>query len=260
MKHIVSISGGSGSAVAADRVLNRYQKEDVILWFSDTGWEDEDLYRFLIDLENRWKHDIIRHWDGRTPLDVAEQRQLIPNSMIAPCSHELKQIPFKKFLKTFEGAPVTVHLGMDWTEEHRHARPKATYEEFEGVTVDFPLTWNPLANIAYHTTIKSWGIEPPRLYSLGFPHNNCGGRCIRQGIKEWLRLKETFPDRFEEVKKWERSQRRKGGPRAKRAILKQSKNGVAKPITLAQLEKQERTAPVSVLDNLGDAGNCFCTF
>ena len=91
MKHVVSISGGSGSAVAAERVLDRYDKNDVILWFADTLWEDEDLYRFLDDLEARWEHEIIRFTDGRTPLDVAEKRQLIPNSLIAPCSHELKQ-------------------------------------------------------------------------------------------------------------------------------------------------------------------------
>ena len=259
MKHVVSISGGSGSAVAAERVLDRYDKNDVILWFADTLWEDEDLYRFLDDLEARWEHEIIRFTDGRTPLDVAEKRQLIPNSLIAPCSHELKQIPFRKFITSLE-KPLTVHLGMDWTEEHRHARPKESYEEIEGVTVDFPLTWDPLPSIAYQTTIKSWGITPPRLYSLGFPHNNCGGRCVRQGIKEWLRLKETFPERFEEVKVWELEQRKKGGPRAKRAILKQTRDKVTSPITLEELEKQDRIAPVSLLENVGDATNCFCTF
>ena len=54
MKHIVSLSGGTASAVAADRVLKRYGAEDTTLWFADTSWEDEDLYRFLIDLEEYW--------------------------------------------------------------------------------------------------------------------------------------------------------------------------------------------------------------
>ena len=51
MKHIVSLSGGTASAIAGDRVINRYGKENVILWFADTSWEDEDLYRFLEDLD-----------------------------------------------------------------------------------------------------------------------------------------------------------------------------------------------------------------
>ena len=54
MKHIVSLSGGTASAVAADRVLKRYGAEDTTLWFADTSWEDEDLYRFLKDLEAYW--------------------------------------------------------------------------------------------------------------------------------------------------------------------------------------------------------------
>ena len=36
MKHIVSISGGSASAVAAERVIERYGSENVTLWFADT--------------------------------------------------------------------------------------------------------------------------------------------------------------------------------------------------------------------------------
>ena len=40
--HIVSLSGGIASAVAADRVIGRYG-DDVELWFADTSWEDDDL-------------------------------------------------------------------------------------------------------------------------------------------------------------------------------------------------------------------------
>ena len=43
-KHIVSLSGGTASAVAAERVINRYGKDNVTLWFADTLCEDEDLY------------------------------------------------------------------------------------------------------------------------------------------------------------------------------------------------------------------------
>ena len=43
MQHIVSLSGGSASAVAADRVIERYGSDSVTLWFADTLWEDEDL-------------------------------------------------------------------------------------------------------------------------------------------------------------------------------------------------------------------------
>ena len=258
-QHIVSISGGSASAVAADRVINRYGSENTILWFADTLWEDEDLYRFLDDLETRWEKPIVRFTDGRTPLEVAEDKKLIPNSWAAPCSHVLKQIPFKAFLEK-QSKPVTVHLGLDFTEEHRHAKPKEIYEGIDGVTVDFPLMWEPLPFMGYTTTIEEWGIKPPRLYQYGFPHNNCGGRCVRQGIKEWLRLKKFMPERFNEVRDWELEQRAKGGARANRSILKDRKGGTAKPLPLAELEESNKTVQLDIFTYQGDEYGCFCEY
>jgi hypothetical protein len=258
-QHIVSISGGSASAVAADRVINRYGSENTILWFADTLWEDEDLYRFLNDLESRWEKKIVRSTDGRTPLEVAEDRKLIPNSMIAPCSHVLKQLPFKAFLEE-QPKPLTVHLGLDFTEEHRHAKPREIYEDIDGVTVDFPLMWEPLAYMGYTKTIEEWGIKPPRLYQYGFPHNNCGGRCIRQGASEWIRLLKHFPERFEQVKNWEKDNQIPDSPRENRTILKVRKDGVNHPLSLADLEEENKTTQIDMFVTQGDSYGCFCEY
>ena len=64
MKHVVSLSGGTASAVAAHRVIERYGAENTTLWFADTKWEDEDLYRFLDDLEKYFNVPIQRYVDG----------------------------------------------------------------------------------------------------------------------------------------------------------------------------------------------------
>ena len=237
-RHIVSLSGGSASAVAADRVIERYGRDNVTLWFADTLWEDEDLYRFLEDLEARW---------GMT----------IENSFAAPCSHELKQKPFLRYLKGLP-KPLTVHLGLSWDEEHRMGKPKEIYEGVEGVTVDFPLLWKPIPYLSYTKTIQDWGIKAPRLYELGFPHNNCGGRCVRQGIREWIRLKKTMPKRFREVSDWEQAQRAKGGPRTNRSILKDRQGGTATELTLEALEDREDTDQIEMFP--GDNFGCFCEY
>jgi hypothetical protein len=52
MTSIVSLSGGVGSALAAERALQRYGNR-VKLWFSDVRHEDEDLYRFMQDTARR---------------------------------------------------------------------------------------------------------------------------------------------------------------------------------------------------------------
>ena len=257
MEHIVSLSGGTASAVAAERVIERYGSDNTTLWFSDTLWEDEDLYRFLEDLEARWNMVIVRFTDGRNPLEVAEHKKIIPNAFRAACSYELKQKHFMRYIKS-QPKPLTVHLGLSWDEEHRMARPKATYEKVEGVTVDYPLIWKPLPYMSYTKTIQEWGIKPPRLYELGFPHNNCGGRCVRQGQREWLRLKRTMPERFEEVAVWEQIQRTKGKTREGKAILKETVDGQVSPLTLRELESRQDTDQIEMFP--GDNFGCFCEY
>ena len=259
MKHIVSLSGGTASAVAADRVLKRYGPEDTTLWFADTSWEDVDLYRFLEDLEAYWKVTIVRYKDGRTPLEVAEQHKIIPNNKLAPCSFELKVKPFRQFIEQLP-KPITVHLGMDFTEQHRMIAPKAKYEEIEGITVDFPLMWEPVAMPPHRKVTESWGIETPQLYRLGFPHNNCGGRCVKQGIKEWQRLKQTHPQRFVEVADWEQAQREKGGPIANFSIAKEKTGGEVRALPLHSLgERKGEQLRLGVVSN-EDVIGCFCEY
>ena len=243
MKYIVSLSGGIASAVAANRVMKKYPEEQIILWFSDTSFEDQDLYRFLDDLENYWGNKIVRYKDGRTPLDVFEEQNIIGNSRLAPCSDVLKISPFRKFVKS--NLPCTVYLGMDWTEFHRTIKPTKNYNSI-GAEVDYPLLWNPKQlKRDYMDEVKSWGIDIPELYRLGFTHNNCGGRCIRQGQIYWKKLKEVLPERFDQMNQWEKKQRKKLGDHT---IIRDKK-------TLDSLQVRSSDNQLS----LGlDDESCFC--
>lgn len=256
MNHIVSLSGGVSSAVAADRVINRYGRDAVTLWFADTGWEDEDLHRFIADCMSRWSGELVIHRDGRTPLEIAEEHNIIPNQRLAPCTFELKIEPFVEYLSGFP-KPVTVHLGLNWDEQHRMARPRASYEEIDGVAVDFPLMWEPYCWDT-QAEVRSWGIEIPRLYKMGFPHNNCGGRCVKQGVGEWNRLRVHFPERFAEVRDWELEQRAKGGARANYAICRDRSGGTVKSLTLAEIEQRNQPVEDGIVQ--GDMFACFCSY
>lgn len=256
MNYVMSLSGGVASAVAADRAIQRYGRDVVRLRFADTSWEDEDLYRFLGDLQIRWGGQLECYRDGRTPLEVAEDRQIIPNSQIAPCSSVLKSQPFMEWDRG-SLKPLTVLLGLDWRELHRVERMQAKYAPMadEGMFVDFPLLWKPYEFRPYVEVVESWGIEMPRLYRYGFKHNNCGGRCVKQGIREWLRLRDVFPDRFAEVRDWEQEQRAKGGARATFAIARDRAGGQSQPLTLAEIEARESPDDEVVQD---DIFSCMC--
>ena len=256
MYYISSLSGGVSSAVATDRAIQRYGRNRVWLWFADTSWEDEDLYRFLADCMARWAGKLQTTCDGRTPLRVAEDKHIIPNQKLAPCSFVLKVDRFTEWLWRVP-RPVTVLLGLDWSEIHRTHAPKRNYERIPGVYVDFPLLWKPYS-YDYFADVRSWGIEIPRLYQMGFPHNNCGGRCIRQGIAEWQRLQVHFPERFAEVRDWEAAQRARGGKLAEYAIARDQSNGIVKPLTLAEIEQRDKPQPGEPRQE--DMFACFCSY
>lgn len=255
MKYVSSLSGGAASAVAHWRAVKRYGRENVTAWFADTLWEDQDLYRFLEDFESFIGQKIIRHTEGITPLEVAENQHIIPNQKLAPCSQVLKQKPFKKFIEAHE-KPVTVLLGLDWSEQHRMIAPKKAYESIEDVSVDFPLMWKPY-DFDVFQTVRDWGIEIPRLYKMGFPHNNCGGRCVRQGIKEWQRLKVHFPERFAKVRDWEAAQQAIGDARKDYAIARDQSGGEVKPLSLADIEAKEFANDEAIQEDLFA---CFCSY
>lgn len=269
MYYIARLSGGTASAVAADRAIQRFGRRKVLLRFKDTLFEDEDLYRFLRDLMRRWGGRLYHHIDGRTPLVVAEQKHIIPNSGMAPCSFELKIAPFERWLWRLP-KPVTILSGLGWQEPqrinkilhyHKHRgkwrAPQGFARRIPGVYEDFPLLWQPIEHRAYFEVVQSWGIEPPRLYKEGFPHNNCGGRCVRQGISEWHRLRAVHPERFAQMRDWEQEQRAKGGARANAAFCSSRVGGGRRPITLVELEQQERTVAEGVFQD--DLFSCFCT-
>src|SRR5690606_6302278 len=98
MKHIIFFSGGVGSYFAAKRVIERYGNQDVILLFTDTKMEDQDLYRFIEEASQKLGSTLVKIADGRTPWDVAFDKRFLPNSRIAPCSHALKQQVARKYI------------------------------------------------------------------------------------------------------------------------------------------------------------------
>lgn len=258
MRYVNSISTGAASAVSADRAIARYGRDGNILWVADTRWEDEDNWRALAECMARWGGIETRYADGRNPLQVAEDRSIIPNQRIAPCSLELKIKPFVAFLETIP-KPVTVLLGLDWKEQHRMVRPKASYEAIPGVTVDYPLMWKPIEYRPYQQVMRDdWGIEPPRMYAAGFSHANCGGRCVKQGVGDWNRLRLWNYERFAEVRDWEQAQRAKGGARATYAICRDMRGGDVKPLTLLEIE--QRAEPSDDTPSTEDMFACMCSY
>lgn len=258
MNHVAGISSGLSSAVMYRRLLARYGADSVVGVFEDTLIEDADNYRFLAEIE-AWGRPFVRLAEGRDPYQVAEDKQIIPNQKIAPCTAVLKIQPFMRWIKSTYPEPgeVTIHIGYDFSEMHRCAATRRNYEA-AGYHVDFPLLWKPYEYRPYAQVAREdWGIEPPRMYAQGYSHANCGGLCVKQGKRDWLRTLVLYPDRYARREAWE--QRMREHPtRANYALLRHVEGGVQRPMTLRELRERHEAGTADQLSLVDEPGCVTC--
>jgi 3'-phosphoadenosine 5'-phosphosulfate sulfotransferase (PAPS reductase)/FAD synthetase len=249
MKYIVSFSGGIGSFCAAHRLKQSVGSEDITLVFCDTLIEDEDLYRFIDEASNKLELPLVKLADGRNPWQVFHDVKMQGNSRYAPCSKILKRFVMDKYMATLPDKPILV-LGIDYTESERLIRAKENNKTYEVIA---PLCDEPL--ISHNDKlkiIKDYGIEIPRLYKMGFPHNNCGGFCVRAGLSQFKLLREKFPERFD----WHKEQQNKlvlDNPKLDRPFLRKVVN---KELTYISLDKFDKT--ITEHQEKFDFGGCGC--
>lgn len=254
MKHVVMFSGGVGSWMAAKRVAAQYGTDDLALLFTDTMMEDEDLYRFIDEAAANVGAPLHKIADGRTPWEVFRDERFLGNSRIDPCSKILKRQLADKWLEEhYDPAETTVYVGIDWSEEHRFTRLEAR-KKAQGWTYAAPLCSPPwLTKRAMFGALKAEGIELPRLYKLGFSHNNCGGFCIKAGHGHFANLLKQMPDRYAEHEAREQEFREFLGKPV--SILTDTTGGSKKPLTLRDFRiRVESGGQVDMFD----IGGCGC--
>lgn len=294
MKHIIFFSGGLGSWATANRVIRRHGVANVICLFTDTLIEDGDLYRFMLettalmygvnqgDLVDRARnipevtHETMADrkayltklaedtrkrnpnfvWlnDGRDVWDVFKDVRFLGNSRQANCSHELKQKMAERWIKAnYQPDECVLYLGIDWTEEHRTKAPRVHWDPY---TVEFPMCEEPLlTKIDVAKALDEVGIESPRLYAMGFSHNNCGGFCVRAGQGHFANLLKQRPELFKYHEDKEQEMREFLDRDV--SILRRQRNKVRQRLTLKQLREEIEAQGVKDVD-MQDIGGCGC--
>jgi hypothetical protein len=250
---VVMFSGGIGSYCAARRVVDRHGPSGVTLLFADVAMEDEDTYRFVPEAAARLGVELVTLRDGRTPWDVFNEVRFLGNSRVDPCSRALKREPMDAWVEANrEPAETALVYGIGWDEEHRFRTLAARRAPWacEAPMCDPPfLSRNGMLDV-----LRADGLEPPRLYALGFPHNNCGGFCVKAGQESFRLLLATMPARYAEHEAREEAIRATLG--ADVAILTDRRgDNKKKPMTMrAFREAVERGDPT----DLFDFGSCSC--
>lgn len=252
MKRIVFYSGGALSWAAAMRTIERYGRDNTVLLFTDTSMEDGDLYRFLTDSEAQLGMQITRLCDGRDPWDIYKHKRMIGNTRMDPCSENLKRKPARAWLK--ENAPgAALVFGIDFLEMHRLTGLKRRYGEM-GHEVEAPMCEAPFMS---KDDVLAWmrreGLEPPRLYAMGFSHNNCGGFCCRAGQGHFANLLKQLPEVYAEHER--REQELRGYLGKDVAILRDRTGGKTRGMTLREFRGRVE-ASVPIADD--EIGGCAC--
>lgn len=193
MHTVVSLSGGAASWAAARRAIDQFGRDDLTLLFADTLCEDLDLYRFLMDIEQDAQHPITRISDGRDPWEVFFDQRFIGNTRVDLCSRVLKREPLRQWIDDHAPDGARVVFGIDWTEEHRIPAISHNYAPHE---CWFPLVDDGIGKDVVFDELAAAGIRRPRLYDLGFQHNNCGGFCVKAGQAQFALLLFHFPWRY----------------------------------------------------------------
>lgn len=215
-------------------VLEKYAKENIRFWFFDTLTEDDSLYNFVDQCEDFLGIEIERFCDGRNIWEVFRDERFIGNSRVPLCNRVLKRELLERKLKQeFPSKNLILFLGYEYYEKERMEKAKNKWNK-NGYQVSFPLAEKEhQEKEVLISKLNDYGLTIPKLYDLGFKHNNCGGACVRAGINQWLLLLELFPERY----LWHERQEQQIREYLNKdvAILRDRTGGVTKPLTLREL-------------------------
>jgi hypothetical protein len=220
---------------------------------SEHAGEDEDNYRFLHEAAAGIGAELVVVNEGRDIWTVYHDEHMLGNSRVAPCSKRLKQIPARKWVEdNCDPSATTLYVGLDWTEIHRLEPQRRGWDPYR---VEAPMTDKPyMVRAEVIAWMRREGIEPPRLYDLGFQHANCGGFCCRMGHAQAAHLLRVFPDRYAYHEAKEAQFREEFGRDV--AFLRDRRGGDVDPLTLTEL-RERIEASAQYVDEF-DWGGCGC--
>lgn len=217
MNRVLFFSGGLSSFAVAHHLKTNYPDDNIVLYFTDTLWEDEDLYRFIDEVSHKLELPMLIHSMLTDPVELMIKQKILFNNRFGQCSLQLKmkvasdyfkkgKMPRhehwvnKQYLKneSFKEDAI-LYFGISFDEFHR---TKAIKENWKPFDVEFPLT---KMFYDYDELLKQYDIEKPKLYLKGFTHNNCKGRCVKAGKSHFRLLYNEDYETFIQLEEIERT-------------------------------------------------------
>lgn len=241
MKRVVQFSGGLCSFFAAKRVCERYADDEITFLFADTLEESAGLYRFALHavayLQTDFNVEFMPIMDGRNIWQVFKDEKFLGNSRIDPCSRILKRELCRKWMEDWCHTQETVlYVGISWDED----RIDEIRERWKPWIVEAPMCEPPFwSKCDMIREAKALNLPLSEAYEDGFPHDNCGGGCIKAGQAQFAQLYKIRPAVYD---RWEKNEADVIAHIGKDvSILKDRRGGTTKPMTLAAFRERIET-------------------
>lgn len=249
LKHIIAFSGGLSSFEVARLCVETFGKDTVECVFTDTLTEDEDLYRFIEDSLLWLGCQYTRLCYGKNIWEIFLEKRFHGNSRIDTCSKYLKREMFRKYLQTFDPTETVLYYGIQIHEKHRF---EAIQERWKPFQVEAPLIAIETSKEQILHTLGQLGIEPPRLYDMGFEHNNCGGFCVKTGQRQMAHLLKVLPTRY----RWHEEQQEKLFKEiGQYGFIKRTSQGITEYLSLKEFRELLESGGIP---QLYSDGACAC--
>jgi len=183
------------SCGAASAVATKLINSDVIA-YCETGSEDYDNARFMLDCEEWFGKDVTRlsHHEYKDTWSVWEKRRYISGIAGAPCTGELKIAPRLAFQM-----PDDIHVFGYTADASDIRRAETLRENWPELKIVTPLIDRNINKAACIAMIQRAGIEPPRVYEMGFPNANCIPCCKATSPAYWALVRKEFPIEFKRM-------------------------------------------------------------
>ncbi len=202
VRHVLSLSGGKDSAALAVYMRDRVQDMEYI--FHDTEKELPETYEYLARLEAYLGKRI-----AKTRPDYSFDKWLevfggmIPSNHRRWCTKLLKLKPFEDYVGD---DTVFNYVGLRADEERSGYISKRN-----NITTVYPFRDDGLVLADVVRILEDSGIGLPHYMDWGRTRSGCYF-CFYQQKIEWVRLKETYPDLFEQAKRYEYANKLNGNP------------------------------------------------
>lgn len=208
-RHVLGLSGGRDSAALAVFMRQTYPDLPIEYFFTDTGKELPEVYEFLGRLEGFLGRPIAYlNPDRDFDFWLKEYGNFLPSPRTRWCTRQLKLRPFEKWIKSdLESGTEIISYVAIRADEPARTGMQATNPNLK---ITFPLREHGMDKAAVVELLESSGLGLPTYYDWR-SRSGCTF-CFYQQKIEWVRLKRTHPEAFEEAKAYEKTALEHGSP------------------------------------------------